>query len=92
METIFDFDGYRRFSERKNYLNQISFSIDSIALPAAIENISLGGALIRTRNIPKIKTGTKILVSIPFANKNGCIKRKAKVKWVENDLFGIEFI
>ena len=92
METAFDFDSYRRLNVRKDYLKEVSFSVDSMILPAIVKNVSIGGALISTINIPKIRIGTEILISIPFANKNGCMKRKATVKWVEKDHFGIEFI
>lgn len=92
METAYDFDGYRRINVRKNYQKEVSFAVDSRILPATVKNVSIGGALIAAFNIPKIKIGTEILISIPFALGNGSMKRKAKVKWVENDQFGIEFI
>ena len=92
METAFDFDSYRRLNVRKNYLKEVSFSVDSMILPATVKNISTGGALISTINIPKIKIGTEILIAIPFAKRSGCMKRKAKIKWVDKDQFGIEFI
>jgi hypothetical protein len=92
METAFNFDGYRRTNERKNYHKDISFSTESMIFPATIKNLSMGGALVNTTSIPKIKTGVKIIVTIPFANKPGCLKRKAIVMWAENDQFGIQFI
>jgi len=92
METAFDFDSYRRLNVRKNYFKEVSFSIDSIILPATVKNVSTGGALISTIKIPKIKIGKEILIVIPFAKKSGCIKKKARVRWVEKDRFGIEFI
>ena len=92
METAFDFDGYRRLNERKNYSKDVSFSTESMIFPATIRNISMGGALVSTTGIPKIKTGVKIIITIPFANKPGCMKRKALVMWSENDQFGIQFI
>jgi hypothetical protein len=92
MEIEFDFGGHNRLNAGRNYIMEASFSVDSVILPATIKNISLGGALIRTMNISNIRTGTELLISIPYTNENGCLKRKAKVKWVDNDLFGVEFI
>ncbi|NNK84230.1 MAG: PilZ domain-containing protein [Desulfobacterales bacterium] len=92
METAYDFDGYRRASVRKNYQKEVSFSYNSMILQAVAKNVSLGGALISGISIPKIELGTKIFICIPFALGNGNLKRKAKVKWVDNNQFGIEFI
>ena len=92
METAYDFDGYRRNSVRRNYQKEISFTLDSMILPAIVKNVSSGGALIRTVNIPNIELGTEIFISIPFALGNGSMKRKAIVKWVDSEQFGIAFI
>ena len=92
METAFDFDGYRRTNERKKYRKDVSFSTESMIFPATIKNLSMGGALVGTTSIPKIKTGVKIIITIPFANKPGCLKRKAIVMWAESDQFGIQFV
>ena len=70
----------------------VSFSTESMIFPATIKNLSMGGALVGTTSIPKIKTGIKIIITIPFANKPGCMKRKAIVMWAEKDQFGIQFI
>ena len=92
METAYNFDGYRRTNERKNYYKDISFSTEAMIFPATIKNLSMGGALVSTTSIPKIKTGVKIIVTIPFASKPGCLKRKAIVMWAEKDQFGIQFV
>ncbi len=92
METAYDFDGYRRISARKNYQKEISFSFDSMIRSAIVKNVSTGGALIKTINNTNIKIGTEIFISIPIALGNGSMKRKAKVKWVDRNQFGIEFI
>ena len=92
MEAAYNFDGYRRINERKHYHKEVSFSTESTIFPATIINLSMGGALISTISIPEIKTGVKIIIIIPFANKPGCMKRKAIVTWAENNQFGIQFI
>ena len=55
METAYDFDGYRRLNERKNYRKEVSFSTESMIFPATLKNISMGGALVGTTSIPKIR-------------------------------------
>jgi hypothetical protein len=92
METAYDFDGYSRIDERKNYQKEVSFSIGSMILPATVKNISMGGALVGTKNISSIKTGAEIVIIVPYATRKGCMKRKAIVKWIDNDHFGIQFI
>jgi len=57
-----------------------------------IQNISMGGAQIGSRNLSISKTPVVINVSIPFAKKQGSIKRKAIVRWAKNDQIGIQFI
>jgi hypothetical protein len=92
METAYNLDSYRRRSERKNYLKEVSFSTGSKIFPATIKNLSLGGAQISTRRISSVRKGAIIIISIPFAKKQGCMKSKAIVTWVKNDEFGIQFI
>jgi hypothetical protein len=92
MEAAYNYDGYRRLSVRKIYQKEVSFSTGSKVFPATIKNLSRYGALIGTRNISKIKTGAIIIISIPFANKRGCVKSKAIVMWAGKDKFGIQFI
>ena len=92
MEAAYNFDGYRRINERKNYHKEVSFSTEAMIFPATIKNLSMGGARVGTISIPKIKTGVEIIITIPFATKQGCMKRKAIVMWAENDQFGIQFI
>ena len=92
MEAAYDFDGYRRIHERKNYQKDVSFSTDSMIFPARIKDLSIGGAHVGTISIPKIRAGVEIIITIPFATKQGCMKRKAIVIWAGNDQFGIQFI
>ena len=92
MQAVHDFDGYRRLNERKIYQTEVSFSTGSKIFHATIKNLSRDGALIDTRSISKIEKGEVIIISIPFANKQGCVKSKAVVMWSENDKFGIQFL
>lgn len=92
MDAAYDFVGYRRLNVRKIYQKEVSFSMGPKVFPATIENLSRDGALLGTRSISKIKTGAMIIISIPFANKQGCVKSKAIVMWAEKDKLGIQFI
>jgi hypothetical protein len=92
MQALYDFDGYRRLSERKIYQTEVTFSTGSKIFHATIKNLSRNGAFIDTRSISKIEKGEVIIISIPFANKQGCVKSKAVVMWSENDKFGIQFL
>lgn len=85
-----------KFNKRKNvrkiYQREVILSTGSMIFPGMIQNISMGGAHVGSRNISIIKTPLVINVSIPFAKKQGSIKRKAIVRWARNDQFGVQFI
>ena len=81
----------RRISERKNYLKDISFSIGPMVFHGNCNDISPRGALIKNTSLMNIKSGKEILIAIPFPKGHSSIKRKATIRWVENDKFGIEF-
>ncbi len=92
MEAAYNFDGYRRLNERKSYQKEVSFSTGSKVFHATIKNLSRDGALLGTSGLSKLKIGEMIIISIPFANKQGCVKSKAIVMWAKKDKLGIQFI
>lgn len=92
MEAAIDFDSLRRRNERRKYQAEVSFSADILCFPAMIENLSTGGALVSTKGLPTMMPGREIAITIPFAVKQGCVKRKAIVMWAEDGQFGIQFI
>lgn len=81
----------RRTTRRKNFQGEVAYSLGSMIFPGVIKNISIGGARIGSRNKFKVYAGSEIIVSIPFAKRQGCMKRKAIVMWAEKDQFGIKF-
>ena len=87
----YNFDRFRRMNERKRYSAEVSFSTDTLCFPAMIRNLSKGGALIASDRLPTMKVGTMIIITIPFAAKEGCVKTKGMIIWAENGQFGIEF-
>lgn len=82
----------KRINVRKDYQREVTLSTGSMIFPGMIKNISMGGAHVASRSISIIKTPVVLNVSIPFAIKQGRIKRKAIVRWAKNDQFGIQFI
>lgn len=91
MKSGYDFYNSRRIIERKRYNNEVIFSRGSLIFRGKCNNISGKGACISSRNIFKIEAGNEILIAIPYAKKQGSIKKKAIVKWTNNDQFGIQF-
>jgi hypothetical protein len=81
----------KRRHVRKNYEAEVYFAFQKRAYAAQIKNISRSGALIFTGGLPQIKIGEPITVSIPFSGQSKSVKRDAKVIWVNDILFGIEF-
>ena len=92
METAYNFDEYRRRNDRKPYRAEVSFAAGSMCFPATLENISSGGAQLATTNLPLMKPGSSIAVTIPFALKKGYVKKKGRVMWAEDGCFGIQFM
>jgi hypothetical protein len=83
---------FKRQNVRKTYRNRISVFTNSVILPAAINNISKGGANIVCKKHPILKKGLQIYVTIPFAIKQNYLTRKAAIKWIKASQCGIEFI
>lgn len=81
-----------RRTARRNYQQNIYFSAGSIIFQGVVNDISLKGASVHGRNKPTFKVGAEMVVAIPFVKKRGSIKRKAIVKWIADNRFGIQFI
>ena len=81
----------KRRHARKNYEAEIYFAHKRKPYSAQIKNISRSGALIFSGGLPKVRAGEGITVTIPFSGKSKSVKRDAKVIWVNEILFGVEF-
>lgn len=92
MSDEYNISAFKRKYERKAYKAEIYFSIKSKAYPAIIQNLSLGGARINHDGTLKISEGETITINIPFSNTERGVKRKAKIMWISDTQFGIEFI
>jgi hypothetical protein len=84
-------DNEKRRHVRKKYEAEIYFAHKKRPYAAQIKNISRSGALIFSGGLPKVRTGEGITVTIPFSGQSKSVKREAKVIWVNEILFGIEF-
>jgi len=87
-----DSDTDKRRHARKKYEAKIYFALKNKPYKAQIKNISRSGALVFTGGLPRPITGQGITVTIPFSGQTKSVKREAKVIWVNEILFGIEFI
>ena len=83
--------GHIRLHTRQIYPAEITFSFDSLFFHAFLDNVSLGGASVVAKSLPLLKIGSSITVNIPFAKREGCVKRNAKVMWAQKGRFGIQF-
>ena len=81
---------YKRVNKRLDYKAAVVFSMNARISTATVRNISKGGAAIQAADSPSI--GEMLTISIPFAQKQKNVRRKAIVCWVSKDVFGVKFI
>jgi len=92
MEADYNISRFRRTSPRKEYQAEVTFSAGALCYPGMLKNISTGGALFISRGLQFLRPGREIIISIPFVERPGSIKRSAIVMWAEDEQFGIQFI
>jgi hypothetical protein len=83
---------FRRIYERKQYNSSIRFAHKERGYSGIIKNISLGGAFIAINNVNLFEINDIISISIPFTNGKEHVKRRGRIKWMNNEGFAIEFI
>lgn len=83
---------FRRLHERKRYETEIVFSHADRLYNGRMKNISLGGAYIETYCVNQFSPEDIVTISIPFSSSNNNVKRKGRVKWLNNVGFALEFI
>jgi len=81
---------YKRTSKRLDYKAAVVYSMNARISTAIVRNISKGGAAIQAADSPSI--GETLTISIPYAQKQKNVRRKAIVCWVSKDVFGIKFL
>lgn len=82
----------RRYHDRKKYEKEIVFVHADRLYAGSMKNISLGGAYIETYCVNQFCPRDIVTISIPFSSGNKNIKRRGRVKWLNNVGFAIEFI
>ena len=87
-------NGYdiRRRHERKDYGTNIVFAIKDRAYSGILKNISIGGAFIETSNVNQVSVGDVLTINIPFTDGRKHLRRKARIKWGNNEGFAVEFL
>ena len=85
-------DGLRRRHERKDYGTNIVFAIKDRAYSGILKNISVGGAFIATPSVNQVSVGDMITINIPFTDGRKHLRRKARIKWANNEGFAVEFL
>jgi hypothetical protein len=87
-------NGYdlRRKHERKGYGTNIVFAIKERAYSGILKNISIGGAFIVTSSVNQMSVGEVITINIPFTDGRKHVRRKARIKWGNNEGFAVEFL
>lgn len=84
-------DQSRRITERKQYQEDIFFSRGVMVFHGKCKNISTAGALIINSSLFTIEAGNEIFIAIPFPKGQSRIKRRAIVRWIEDDRIGVQF-
>jgi hypothetical protein len=92
MEAAYTISRFKRTSPRKEYRADVSFSAGALCYSGMLQNISAGGAQFNSNGLQFLKPGREITISIPFAAKQGSVKRNAIVVWARDDQFGIQFV
>ena len=82
---------FQRTYERKAYSADVAFDINCHTYFAEVKNISLGGALISMKTIPRIENGDNVTVTIPFAYQHKEVQLKAQVMRYAEEGLGITF-
>ena len=82
---------FRRRFERKTYSSDVIFALRGRAYGGYLKNISMGGAFVITPSANDVASGDVITISIPFTNGKKSIKRRARVKWTNDEGVAIEF-
>lgn len=82
---------FRRQYERKNYSADITFVADNQMFLGGLQNISVGGAFIATRDVNQLCEGELVTLSIPYTDGNKHVKRKGRVLWKNDIGFAVGF-
>ncbi|WP_157067981.1 PilZ domain-containing protein [Desulfosarcina cetonica] len=82
----------KRAHDRKRYESDVVFANRDQIYKGSLKNIGLGGAYIQTPSANQFSIADIIIINIPFPSGKKDLKRKARVKWLNNEGFAVEFI
>ena len=82
---------YRRIHERKKYEPDIVFLHGDRLYAGSMKNISLGGAYIETYCVNQFCPEDIVTINIPYSSGKNKVKRRGRVKWLNNAGFAVEF-
>lgn len=82
----------RRIYERKKYEVEIVFFHANRLYAGSMKNISLGGAYIETYCVNQFSPEDIVTINIPSPSDKNSVKRRGRIKWLNNSGFAIEFI
>lgn len=85
-------NGSKRAYQRKKYEPEVVFGHANRLYRGCMKNISLGGAFIEAYCVNQLSRHDIVIVNIPFTQDNKVVKRRGRVKWLNNAGFAIEFI
>ena len=83
---------YKRSHQRKTYSADIVFAHGDKAFNGTLQNVSIGGAFIATRDVGKISRNAMITITIPYTSGQKNVRRRGVVRWKNSEGFAIEFI
>jgi hypothetical protein len=83
---------FRRVHDRKQYNTPILFAHKEKGYSGILQNISLGGAFVATPVVNFFDVNDVITISIPFTSGKKHVKKRGRIKWLNNEGFAIEFI
>lgn len=89
--AVCDFD-FRRYHERKKYPAEIVFHHANRLYAGSIKDISLSGAFVETHCVNQFSTMDIVTLSIPFSTGKNNIKRRGRIRRLNNAGFAVEFI
>lgn len=91
-EYVVNNQDYRRIHERKKYEVEVVFFHADRLYAGSMGNISLGGAYIETYCVNQFSPDDIVTISIPSPSGDNNVRRRGRVKWLNNEGFAVEFI
>ena len=82
----------KRSFERKRYPAEIIFAHKNNAYRGTLRDLSLGGAFIVSDNVNLFEVGELVTISIPYTSGQKHVKRRGRIKWMNDEGFAIEFL